>query len=87
MQPGAARVAPTGFQHSGHLSCFLRLLPRDRGFTAEFLDADPPCFALGLVEVGDVRCALVALRPEQSIPRHVTDDGFAFGHSLIGGDG
>ena len=59
----------------------------NRGFMAEFLDADPPCFGLGLVEVGDVRCALVALRPEQPIPRDVTGGGFAFGHSLLGGDG
>ncbi len=36
----------------------------NRSFMAEFLDADPPCFALGLVEVGDTRCALVALRPD-----------------------
>jgi hypothetical protein len=59
----------------------------NRGFMAEFLDADPPCFGLGLVEMGDVRCALVALRPEQPIPRHITAGGFAFGHSLLGGDG
>ena len=59
----------------------------NRGFMAEFLDADPPCFGLGLVEVGDVRCGLVALCPEQPIPRHVTDGGFAFGHSLLGGNG
>ena len=58
----------------------------NRGFMAEFLEADPPCFGLGLVEVGDVRCALVALRPDQPIPRHVTDGGFAFGHSLLGGE-
>lgn len=59
----------------------------NRSFMAEFLDADPPCFGLGLVEVEDVRCALVALRPEQPIPRHVTEGGFALGHSLLGGDG
>lgn len=26
---------------------------------AEFIEADPPCFALGLVEVGGTRCAML----------------------------
>lgn len=45
-------------------------LPRlavNRGFIAEFVAADPPCFALGLVKVDGARCALVALRPERAI--------------------
>jgi len=33
--------------------------------------------------VEDVRCLLVALRPEQPIPQHVTAGGSAFGHSLL----
>ena len=64
-------------------------LPRlaaDQGFMAEFLEADPLCFGLGLVEVGGTRCALVALRPERSIPRYAKAGGFALGHSLLGGD-
>lgn len=59
----------------------------NRSFMAEFIEADPPCFALGLVEVGDTRCAMVALRPEQAIPQHVTEGGFRFGHALLGAAG
>jgi len=56
----------------------------NRQFMSEFIAADPPCLALGLVEVGDIRCALVALRPEAALPRSVTAGGFGFGHSLLG---
>ena len=69
------------------MSATLPELAVNRSFMAEFLDAEPPCFALGLVEMGGTRCALVALRPEQSIPRHVTAGGFRFGHSMLGGIG
>lgn len=58
----------------------------NRGFMAEFLAAEPPCLALGLVEVEGARCALVALRPEEAIPRHVTAGGFRFGHALLGAE-
>jgi len=56
----------------------------NRQFMSEFIAADPPCLALGLVEVEDIRCALVALRPREALPRSVTDGGFGFGHSLLG---
>lgn len=56
----------------------------NRQFMSEFIAAEPPCLALGLVEVGDVRCALIALRPEEALPRSVTAGGFRFGHSLLG---
>jgi len=62
----------------------LPALAVNRSFMAEFIEADPPCFALGLVEVGGTRCAMVALRPEQAIPLHVTAGGFRFGHALLG---
>lgn len=57
------------------MSATLPELAVNRSFMAEFLAAEPSCFVLGLVEVGGTRCALVALRPEQSIPRHVTAGG------------
>lgn len=59
----------------------------NRSFMAEFLAAEPPCLALGLVEVEGTRCALVALCPEEAIPRHVTATGFRFGHALLGAEG
>ena len=62
----------------------LPALAVNRGFMAEFIEADPPCFALGLVEVGGTRCAMVALRPEQALPARATAGGFRFGHALLG---
>ena len=56
----------------------------NRSFMAEFIEAEPPCFALGLVEVEGTRCAMVALRPEQALPSRATAGGFRFGHALLG---
>ena len=56
----------------------------NRSFMAEFIEVEPPCFALGLVEVGGARCAMVALRPEQALPPRATAGGFRFGHALLG---
>ena len=59
----------------------------NRGFMAEFIEADPPCFALGLVEVEGTRCAMVALRPAQALSARATAGGFRFGHALLGAAG
>lgn len=59
----------------------------NRQFMSEFIVAERPCFALGVVEVGETRCALVALRPEEALPRTATAGGFGFGHSLLGASG
>src|SRR5450755_2856627 len=50
----------------------------------EFLAADAPCFALGMVEERKRRCGFLALRPEEAIPPDVTSAGFSFGHCLFG---
>ena len=55
-------------------------------FMREFISADAPCFALGLVEEGKRRCGFVALRPGKTIPREVSNRGFRFGHCLLGND-
>ena len=63
------------------------LLPRltvNRQFMGEFLAADAPCFALGMVEERKRRCGFLALRPEEAIPPDVTSAGFSFGHCLFG---
>jgi hypothetical protein len=62
----------------------LPTLTVNRSFISEFISAQPPCCALGLVEVQNQLYAFIALRPKQEIPSHVTDKGFAFGHTLIG---
>jgi len=50
----------------------------------EFVSADTPCFALGMVEERKRQCGFVALRPGAIIPPEVCDRGFRFGHSLLG---
>ena len=58
----------------------------NRSFMREFIAADPPCFALGLVEEQPRQYGILALRPDQAIPDSVTNRGLNFGHSLIGTD-
>ncbi len=53
-------------------------------FMREFVCADMPCFALGLVKEGERLCGFLGLRPGRVIPRHVEDAGFSFGHGLLG---
>jgi hypothetical protein len=53
-------------------------------FMSEFLAADPPCFALGMVEERKRLCGFLALRPGESIPPEISSAGFRFGHSLLG---
>ncbi len=62
----------------------LPTLTVNRPFIQDFLAAEAPCFALGLVEERGQTCGLFALRPGELIPPEVTDRGFRFGHSLLG---
>ena len=58
----------------------------NRSFMSAFLAEDPPCLALGMVEDGASRCALLALRLDRTLPQQVSAGGFSFGHALFGGD-
>ena len=63
------------------------MLPKltiNRDFMADFAEAEPPCFALGLVEIDDGQTGFLAMRPAKAIPRDVLNDGFQFGHALYG---
>ena len=53
----------------------------------DFDAAAPPCFALGIAEIGGRRMALMALKPDRGIPRAVFARGMALGHGLVGKDG
>ena len=62
-------------------------LPRltfNRPFMRAFLAAEPPCFALGLVEERQRPYGFLALRPGESIPPAIANAGFRFGHALLG---
>src|SRR5712692_5214306 len=56
----------------------------NRLFMQEFLAAEPPCFALGMVEERQRLCGMLALRLDQEMPAAVADGGFEFGHTLFG---
>ena len=56
----------------------------NRPFIRAFLAADPPCFALGVVEERQRQSGFLALRPAEIIPQAITNAGFRFGHSLLG---
>jgi len=53
-------------------------------FINEFISADPPCFALGMIEERKRKCGFLALRPGETIPPEVSARGFNFGHVLLG---
>jgi hypothetical protein len=63
------------------------LLPRltvNREFMGEFIAADAPYFALGMVEEHGRACGFLAIRPSEVIPHDISDTGFRFGHALLG---
>jgi hypothetical protein len=60
------------------------ILTVNRPFMRAFLDATPPCFALGMVEERRRQYGLLAIRPAAPIPVEVTEIGFNFGHALYG---
>ena len=56
----------------------------NRLFMQEFLAAEAPCFALGMVEEHQRLCGMLALRLAEAIPSATADRGFEFGHALFG---
>ena len=62
----------------------LPVLNVNRSFMHEFMDAETPCGALGLVEVNGRQSRFVALHLDADIPSDVTVRGFRLGHSLLG---
>ena len=64
----------------------LPTLTVNRSFIASFIDADPPCFAMGMIEESNRPSGLLALQPNESIPTDVLDTGLSFGHSMFGSD-
>jgi hypothetical protein len=62
----------------------LSALSVNRSFMREFIEAETPCFALGLVEEQGQQCGFLALRPGEEIPPEASEGGFSFGHSLYG---
>ena len=64
----------------------LPTLTINRDFIQEFIAAEKGCCALGMVEIHNRLCGLLALRPDVEIPQEISAIGFNFGHSLLGND-
>lgn len=56
----------------------------NRGFMSALLDEDAPCLAPGIAVTEGSRCALIALRLDEPIPRSISGAKFEFGHALVG---
>ncbi len=63
----------------------LPTLTVNRRFMVDFIAKEPPCLAIGLVEVEGNQCAMITLRLNEALPREISAGGFAFGHALYGG--
>ena len=62
------------------------ILSISRAFMDDFLDSQPPCFALGMINIEGDHSGFLAMRPKQPIPSDTTAAGFNFGHALLGFD-
>jgi hypothetical protein len=78
-QKGSDREERTGPAHKR-----LQQLTMNRHFIEDFLAADAPCFAMGVIEEGERPCAFLALRTGEAIPDDITSKGFNFGHTVLG---
>ena len=62
-------------------------LPRltlNRLFIEDLMAAQPPCFAMGYVEIQGSVTGFIAVRPKNPIPSRSTDQGFRLGHAVLG---
>ena len=62
----------------------LPVLTVNRSFMHKFMDAKPPCGALGLVEENGRQSGFMALHLDVDVPFDVTARGFRPRHSLLG---
>jgi hypothetical protein len=63
----------------------LPTLTVNRRFMTDFAAQEPPCLALGLVEVEGRECAFINLHLNEVLPQEASAAGFTFGHALYGG--
>jgi len=55
-----------------------------RGFIQTIVESPDPCLGLGMLLCGGVRTGYVVMRPATPIPARVTNQGFRFGHAMLG---
>ncbi len=78
-------LAATGKKNTrGAVHRLLTPLSMNRKFVEDFISADAPCFAMGVVEEAKRPLGCMALRTLEAIPAEVSSGGFNFGHSTLG---
>ena len=78
-------LAATGKKNTqGAVHRLLTPLSMNRQFVEDFISADAPCFAMGVVEEAKRPLGCMALRTLEAIPAEVSSGGFNFGHSILG---
>ena len=62
------------------------ILTISRAFMIDFVEAQPPCFALGMIDIEGDHTGFLAMRPKQPMPSQAKAAGFNLGHALLGFD-
>jgi len=62
----------------------LHELTVNEDFIRDFISEKTPCFSLGIIEEKGKEVGFMAIRPDVDIPLETLNQGFNFGHSLIG---
>lgn len=68
----------------GNIHPFLPRLTLNELFVRDLMAANPPCFAMGYVEERGSISGFLTMRPDENIPQASTQQGFRFGHSVLG---
>ena len=68
----------------GTIHRLLTRLTLNRRFVEDFISADMPCFAMGVVEERKLPHGFLALRTAETLPSDISRGGFNFGHSVLG---
>ena len=58
-------------------------LTLNRQFIDDFIEADAPCCALGLVRSGDTHAGFFAMKPEGAVPANMLAKGFGFEYRIL----
>ena len=57
-----------------------------RAFMTDFVEAQPPCFVLGMIDIEGDQTGFLAMRTKEPMPAQAKAAGFNLGHALLGFD-
>lgn len=62
----------------------LPALTMNRLLIQDLMNEEAPCFAMGQVRIKGDTTGFIAVRPQEAVPEMSSQQGFSFGHSVIG---